>query len=193
MSKNVSRELIKLVKSTPGVASGVKGKFLLRISQDKLSRSENPKSHFGTYFLPFNSQTKEVFLIHHKKSGLWLSPGGHMETGELPLETLIREAKEELGLTIQPQEINPPFLLTITPIDTAGYACQEHFDIWYLLKVDEFSINADPREFHQVKWLSIPLAKKLVTDLNSLKALEKISMEKSEKLATRSRDRYIPT
>lgn len=96
-----------------------------------------------------------------------------MEKSESPRETLIREAREELGLKIQPEEINPPFLLTITPINTAGYACREHFDIWYLFKTDKLSINADPKEFYQAKWLSVPRAKKLVIDLNSLQSLKK--------------------
>ena len=171
--KNISHELIKLVENTPGATIGIKQKFLSRISQGKLTREENSQSHFGVYFLPFNSQTKEVFLIHHKKSSLWLSPGGHMETGELPLGTLTREAKEELGLTIQPGEIGLPFFLTITPINNPNYSCREHFDVWYLLETDKLSVSADPKEFHQAKWLSIPQAKKLVTDLNSLQALKK--------------------
>lgn len=95
-----------------------------------------------------------------------------MEKDELPRETLIREAGEELGLKIQPGEINPPFLLTITPISTAGYACREHFDIWYLLKTDKLSINPDPKEFHQSKWLALSQAKTIVTDQNNLKAIE---------------------
>lgn len=173
MFKNVNRELVKLVENTPEAAVGIKQKFLSRISQGKLTREESPKSHFGVYFLPFDNQTKEVFLIHHKKSGLWLSPGGHMEKNESPRETLIREAKEELCLKIQSEEINPPFLLTVTPISAAGYACREHFDIWYLLKTNKLSINADPREFYQAKWLNVLRAKKLVTDLNSLQALKK--------------------
>lgn len=173
MLKNINLELIKLVENTPEATVDIKQKFLSRILQGKLTREENPELHFGVYFLPFNCQTREVFLIHHKKSGLWLSPGGHMEKNESFRETLIREAGEELGLKIQPEEIDPPFLLTITPISTAGYACREHFDIWYLLKTIKLSINADPREFYQTKWLSVPRAKKLVTDLNSLQALKK--------------------
>jgi 8-oxo-dGTP pyrophosphatase MutT (NUDIX family) len=42
----------------------------------------------------------KLLLIKHKKLGLWLPVGGHIEKDETPDESLIREAKEEVGLDI---------------------------------------------------------------------------------------------
>ncbi len=42
----------------------------------------------------------KIFLIKHKKLGGWLAPGGHVDEGETPDATAIREAKEETGLDI---------------------------------------------------------------------------------------------
>jgi 8-oxo-dGTP pyrophosphatase MutT (NUDIX family) len=40
----------------------------------------------------------KVLLIKHKKLGLWLAPGGHIDEGETPDEAALRELKEETGL-----------------------------------------------------------------------------------------------
>ena len=39
-----------------------------------------------------------VLLIHHKRLGIWLPPGGECEAGETPLEAARRELVEETGL-----------------------------------------------------------------------------------------------
>ncbi len=39
-----------------------------------------------------------VILHKHKRLGLWLQPGGHIEAGESPAEAAVRESCEETGL-----------------------------------------------------------------------------------------------
>lgn len=46
-------------------------------------------------------ENKRVLLVYHKKLGVWLYPGGHIEKNENPDEALIREVKEETGLDIE--------------------------------------------------------------------------------------------
>ena len=65
-------------------------KFLERLRRGEFTRDENNTSHFCVYFLPYNKDTQEVFFCYHKKSGLWLSPGGHIDKGEGILEALNR-------------------------------------------------------------------------------------------------------
>jgi 8-oxo-dGTP pyrophosphatase MutT (NUDIX family) len=43
----------------------------------------------------------KVLLHLHKKLGIWLPPGGHIELDEDPNQAVIREAKEETGLDIE--------------------------------------------------------------------------------------------
>lgn len=41
-----------------------------------------------------------VLLHRHRKLGLWLPPGGHIDEGELPDEAAVRETFEESGVRI---------------------------------------------------------------------------------------------
>lgn len=150
--------------------------YLKRLAEtDPLTRDESGLSHFCVYFLPYNPKTKQIFLVHHKKSGLWLSPGGHIDKGELLLDTLNREIGEELGMQNFFPQLPDPFLITVTPIDNqAQTVCKEHLDIWFLVETDGANFHVDLNEFHSTKWVDYNEAKKLTTDENNLKALKLI-------------------
>ncbi|MBI2617233.1 NUDIX domain-containing protein [Candidatus Gottesmanbacteria bacterium] len=53
------------------------------------------------YIIAEISGKPKVLLHHHKKLGLWIGIGGHVEKGENPKEALFREVKEETGLSIE--------------------------------------------------------------------------------------------
>jgi len=42
-----------------------------------------------------------ILLIHHKRIGAWLPPGGHLDDYELPHQACLREVLEETGLECQ--------------------------------------------------------------------------------------------
>src|SRR3989344_5946201 len=59
-----------------------------------------------------NREGKFLLIKRGPKSqneiGLWGFPGGAMEFGETPAETIKREVKEELGIKIKPLKMLPP-------------------------------------------------------------------------------------
>ena len=43
----------------------------------------------------------KVLLHWHRKLGMWLPPGGHIEVNELPDEAAVREVLEETGVEVE--------------------------------------------------------------------------------------------
>ena len=148
--------------------------WLERLEKRELTRDDGNPSHFCCYFLPYNPNTKQVFIVHHKKSGLWIFPGGHIDKGEGLMQTINREIEEELGVKNKIKEEIKPFLLTITPIENRVQPCKEHLDIWYRFSTNGSEFNVDPKEFHQTRWVSIEEARRFVTDPPNLEALSKM-------------------
>ena len=147
-------------------------KFLERLEERAFTRDENSATHFCAYFPPYNPKDKKVFIVHHKKSGLWIFPGGHIDKGEGLLQTLNREIHEELGVQNFFKKEPEPFLLTITPIDNPKQICKAHYDIWCLVETDGADFAIDPTEFHTTQWMTIAEAEKIVTDRANKKVLE---------------------
>jgi 8-oxo-dGTP pyrophosphatase MutT (NUDIX family) len=148
--------------------------FLRRAAEGSLTRDENSHTHFCVYFAAYCNA--EVFIGHHKKSGLWLFNGGHIDRGELPGEALEREIGEEWGLKISVAEIGSPQLLTITEIDNpTRQTCTRHYDIWYFIALARDSAIFDAEklaeEFYEARWMTLQQANTFVTDPATKKAL----------------------
>ncbi|MBI2482672.1 NUDIX domain-containing protein [Candidatus Uhrbacteria bacterium] len=164
-------EIQKLIDPSICDSEQTRVHFLNRLEEGNFTRDENPQTHYCAYFLPYHQAKKKVFIVHHKKSGLWISPGGHIDKGEGLLETLNREIDEELGVQNFFREAQSPFLLTITPIENAVQPCKMHYDIWYVALTDGANFAVDPKEFHETRWLTINEAEQIVTDPPNRKAL----------------------
>ncbi|WP_246607836.1 NUDIX hydrolase [Paractinoplanes toevensis] len=110
-----------------------------------------PDQHLVSYVVPVDADGN-VLLVDHINAGLWLPPGGHVEPGEDPHDTAVREVAEELGLTATPDEA--PLFLTVTR--TVGID-SGHTDVslWYVLHCDRNQpLTPDRGEFHRVRWWS---------------------------------------
>ncbi|MGC5018728.1 NUDIX hydrolase [Micromonospora sp. DT47] len=119
------------------------------------AKPRTPSPHLVAYFLLRDATDGGVLLVDHRKAGLWLPTGGHVEPGEHPAETVRREVVEELGVpavyAAGPGE--RPLFLTVTP--TAGPAEDRHVDVslWFVLdgRRDQ-PLTPDPGEFRGVRW-----------------------------------------
>lgn len=60
------------------------------------------KHHTTAVFLISDETPTRVLLLKHKKLGMWLPPGGHVDQDEVPYNGGIREVLEETGIDIRP-------------------------------------------------------------------------------------------
>ncbi len=114
---------------------------------------------------------EKTLLIKHKKLGVWLNPGGHLEENETPEEAAVREAKEETGMDVEIIDThskekkdkikNEGAVEKILPFsimyEYVGYKTEmhEHFDMIYLVKPKtDAGIKPDYEEITEIKWFS---------------------------------------
>lgn len=110
----------------------------------------------SSYVIDFENH--ETLLMYNKKLGKWLQPGGHIEDHETPIETCIREAKEETGIDIK--IVGPSFFEgKYEPIATERYVNKvgDMIDIQYLSIPLNKEINS--LEGNEVKWVKIDILK----------------------------------
>jgi 8-oxo-dGTP diphosphatase len=108
-----------------------------------------PAKHLVSYFAVVDGD--HILLVDHKSAQLWLPPGGHVEPGEHPRETVARELREELGL-MATHDIGEPLMVTCTT--TVGLTAG-HIDVslWYVVAADRNQgIRFDKEEFAAIGW-----------------------------------------
>ena len=86
-------------------------------------------------------------LREHK----WLQPGGHIDDGELPYETALRETMEETGINVSHYG-GFPYLLSMDNHTTSSK--HTHLDLCYLLAADDSNLNPRAGESQDVRWFS---------------------------------------
>jgi 8-oxo-dGTP diphosphatase len=84
---------------------------------------------------------------HKQLGGLWEFPGGKVELGEAPEQALVRELKEELDLTVEPDALDP--------FAFASHAYPDFHLLMPLYVATKFGgvIKLDPNSAQDAKWV----------------------------------------
>lgn len=105
-----------------------------------------------------NPQRTHVFMLHHRKLNLWLQPGGHADGNHDIVEVALNETVEESGA--EPSQVrmlsDDIFDVDVHTIPAKGVEPRhEHFDIRFLLELDDRKPLAGNDESHAVAWVSL--------------------------------------
>jgi 8-oxo-dGTP pyrophosphatase MutT (NUDIX family) len=96
-----------------------------------------------------------VLLLKHKRLGLWLQPGGHVDPGEAPWEAALREANEETGLAVSFHPASRPGVPELIHVDVhAGGRGHTHLDLRYLVDGGTADPSPGDGESQQIEWLN---------------------------------------
>ena len=138
------------------------------------------QNHFTSTGLVFN-ENREILMIKHKKQGLWLPPGGHVDENELPCKAVVREVFEETNIVVQVLSSVPgldlsekaqkelPLPLRIIYVDGAG-----HIDLLYLCRAVNIDYIPNKNEIDGIGWFSPEEAMKLDTYEEYIKSIESV-------------------
>ena len=115
-------------------------------------------------------------VLHHRKLGRWLQPGGHADGDDDLAAVALREATEETGLRGLVVRL-PAVDLDVHEVRPPGEGPHLHLDVRFVVEAPAGSAAAGPPpgndESHEVRWVS-------VEDLDALDADESL-----RRLATR--------
>ena len=121
-----------------------------------------PQRHFvATGYVVFEGRT---LLLLHKKLGLWLPPGGHIDEGELPEEAALREIREETGLEVElvsPRRSPHPRAPGVRYLHLPNHVQLEdipnhpqHIDLIYFCRAKSAKARLAPSEHNDMRWHS---------------------------------------
>jgi 8-oxo-dGTP diphosphatase len=122
----------------------------------RITKPDNPPKHLVSYFVLFDSVNNSILLIDHIKARLWLPTGGHVEVDEDPLDTVIREAREELNIdaSLNTEFEANPFFITVT--STQHTDIHTDVSLWYIIEGDSNTVlEFDQKEMKSYRWLTL--------------------------------------
>jgi 8-oxo-dGTP pyrophosphatase MutT (NUDIX family) len=93
---------------------------------DPFSETENDHHVTASAFVV---SARGVILHRHRRLGIWVQPGGHIDAGESPEAACLRETREETGLQVR--HLDPVELFHVDV--HAGPNAHTHYDLRYVL------------------------------------------------------------
>ena len=121
-------------------------------------------NHFTATGFVFNA-ANEILMIKHKKLGVWLPPGGHIDENELPCRAVLREIFEETGVQakvvsaaqdmgVGSHHYELPLPMEILLEDIDGDGLHNHIDLIYLCVAEDPTLRPQENEVDGIGWFA---------------------------------------
>ena len=115
---------------------------------DALKKAHGP-AHLTASGIVLDPAGTRVLLVLHRRVGLWLQPGGHLEDADDALAAgALREAVEETGV---PGLVVDPVPIALDRHPAPCWA-QEHLDVQFLVRAAVASAPVVSEESLDVRW-----------------------------------------
>ena len=154
MTRDGVRALL-LAREPADAKEGADRAAMLRFLDDlaePFSRGQ-PRAHFTASALVVDPSRTRTALVHHRKLGIWVQPGGHLDPDDEEYEdAALREVHEETGLSGTVEAPRPLHLDVHEIPDRPEMPAHLHLDVRFLVVADgELTVS---EESHEVRWLA---------------------------------------
>ena len=138
---------------------------------------DNPEGHITGSAIVARPDGAAFLLIHHRKLGRWLQPGGHTEESDGSVfDTALREAREETGIA----QFEAPLERAIFDVDVHPIPARPrepahfHFDVRFLLtSLETLHAAAAEDPSRPMRWMTCEETRSRGFDASLIRALEK--------------------
>lgn len=145
-----------------------------------IERTAGHAKQFTVSGLVRDEEDRRLLLVHHRKLGFWLPPGGHIEPDETPQAAVLREVLEETGVRarlvsgigmdlgcdgVTQEQLAVPLTMGYQLIPARpGEPEHIHMDFEFLLAADSAApLEAEPAEVSEVGWFTLEAIRGLDT------------------------------
>lgn len=154
--------------STDAGQEALRTQFLARLDEgpEALRRDGRP-SHLTASGVVVDRARTGVLLVLHRKTGVWMQPGGHVDDGDATFaDAALRESAEETGLAALRLGDRRPVHLDRHP---APCGAEHHLDVRFLVVAPERTPPVVSAESLDVAWFDLDaLPDRRSADLDAL-------------------------